>query len=132
MVAIAAAYATLAFAAAVALAAAARRIESAQLRTFGVTARDSMVLLLAEHGPVVALAFAAGTAAGLALFVVLRDALGFGALLGSTASVSLQVDPIHVVVLGVVLAAIATVALGLGVALERSAALAGALRRPAE
>ncbi|MGZ6340403.1 MAG: FtsX-like permease family protein, partial [Candidatus Limnocylindrales bacterium] len=129
---LAAAYAALAVTAALALTGAARAVEVAHLRALGLSRRETLGLVVVEHGPTVAFAFVAGAALGLGLFVLLRDGLGLGAVVGSPVSVPLRVEPAH---LGIILAAIILiVALGIGLAtaLERRAPLAASLRRGPE
>jgi putative ABC transport system permease protein len=122
-------YAALAVSAALALAGAARSVEVAHLRTLGLTRREAFGLVVVEHGPTIAVAFAVGTILGLALFGLLREALGVGALVGTNVDIAVAID---VAQLAVVLAAIVLiVALGmvLGAALQRGAAPVAAIRR---
>ena len=122
-------YAALAVSAALALAGAARSVEVAHLRTLGLTRREAFGLIAVEHGPTIAVAFAVGSVLGLALFGLLREALGVGALVGTDVDIGVSID---VAQLGVVLAAIVLiVALGmvLGAALQRGAAPVAAIRR---
>ncbi len=122
-------YAALAVAAALALAGAARSVEVAHLRTLGLTRREAFGLVVLEHGPTIAVAFVAGAALGLALFGLLREALGIGALVGTDVDIGVSIDAAQ---LAVVLAAIVViVALGmvLGAALQRGAAPVAAIRR---
>ena len=126
---VAAAYAALAVAAALALAGLGRAVEVAHLRTMGLTRGEAFGLVVAEHGPTVLVAFGAGLALGLGLFVILQPGLGLTALVGSGLVVPLAIDPAQ---LAIVLAAIvAIVALGmtLGAALQRGAVPATAVRR---
>ena len=67
-----AAYAALGVAAALALAGLARTQEVAHLRTLGLTARQTLQLTAAEHGPTTLVAFLLGGALGIALFGLLR------------------------------------------------------------
>jgi putative ABC transport system permease protein len=126
---IAVAYAALAVSAALALAGAARAVEVAHLRTLGLTRREAFALVVVEHGPTIAVAFAVGSALGLGLFAVLRDALGVEALVGSGVEVAIALDPAHLA--AVFGATVLIVALGmvLGAALQRGATPATAVRR---
>ena len=89
---VAAAYAALAVIAALILTGAARAAEVAHLRLLGLTRRQVLGLVIAEHGPTVLAAFAAGTGLGLSLFLLLRPGLGLGAVVGSDVTVALGVD----------------------------------------
>ena len=82
---VAALYAALAVTAALALAGAARSSEVAHLRMIGLSRGDALGLAIVEHGPTVLLAFIAGIALGLGLFVLLQPGLGLDALVGSRA-----------------------------------------------
>ena len=122
-------YAALAVAAAMALAGAARAVEIAHLRTVGLTGRQAAGLVVVEHGPTIAVAFAAGIALGVGLVAALRDSLGLDALVGAHVDVPITIDPGQ---LGAVLGGIvAVVVLGLvlGARLQRGAAPMAAVRR---
>jgi putative ABC transport system permease protein len=126
---VAVAYAILAIAAALALAGASRAVEVAHLRTLGLTNRQAAGLVIAEHGPTVVAAFAAGLGLGLGMFLALRQGLGLEALVGSAAEVPLAIEPLH---LGLVFGGIvAVVVLGLilGTLMQRGAAPVAAVRR---
>jgi len=129
---IAAGYAALAVAAGLALASAARTGETAILRTFGLSRRDAIGLVVAEHGPIVALAFGVGIAIGLGLFLVLRPGLGLAGIVGSNLDVPLAVEPVHLVLLLALVVIIASVGIALGAAIQRRALLAAAVRRGVE
>jgi putative ABC transport system permease protein len=129
---IAGAYAAVAVAAALALASAARTAETAILRTFGLSRREGVALVVAEHGPIVALAFGAGLAVGLALFLVLRPGLGLAGIVGSNLEIPLAVEPAHVALLLALVAVIAATGIGLGAAIQRRALLATVIRRGVE
>lgn len=127
--AVAFAYAALAVSAALALAGAARAVEVAHLRTLGLTRREALGLVVVEHGPTIAVAFAIGVTLGIALFALLREALGLADLVGTTVDIGVTIDPAQ---LAIVLAAIVLiVGLGmlLGAALQRGARPADAVRR---
>jgi putative ABC transport system permease protein len=122
-------YAAIAFAAAVALAGAARAVEVAHLRTLGLNDRQAAGLVLLEHGPTVIAAFAAGLALGLGLLVVLRDGLGLDALVGSRVDVPIGLETGQLVlVLGGIVAVVAF-GLALGAWMQRGAAPMAAVRR---
>lgn len=125
----AAAYAALGVTLALALAGAARAVEVAHLRTLGLSRRETLSLVIVEHGPTVVVAFAAGAALGLGLFVVLRPGLGFDAIVGSGLPIplSLEAGPVGLVLAAVV--AIAAVGIGLAAVLQRRGAPVHAIRR---
>lgn len=126
---VAALYAALAVTAALALAGAARSTEVAHLRMIGLSRRDALGLSIVEHGPTVFLAFAAGVALGLGLFVLLQPGLGLDALVGSRLPVPLATDPRQLgVILGAVLA-IAVAGIGMAAWMQRRGVAVAALRR---
>lgn len=125
-------YAALGIASSLAMAGAARAAESAHLRALGLTRRQTIGLLIAEHGSTVVLGFIAGTLLGLWLFSVLQPGLGLAALTGSTLNVPLTIDFAWI---GLILAAIvliAAISVGLSAALERASAPASAIREGIE
>jgi putative ABC transport system permease protein len=122
-------YAALAVAAAVALTGAARAVETAHLRTLGLSRRESTGLVIVEHGPTIIVAFVVGVLLGIGLFALLRDGLGLASLVGAPIVVDVGVDPVQ---LGLVLLAIVFIVflgIGLGAALQRNAAPVAAVRR---
>ena len=123
------AYAALAVSAALALAGAARAIEVAHLRTLGLTRREAIGLVIVEHGPTIVVAFVGGVALGLALFALLREALGLGALVGTPVEVTVGIEPAHLLILLIGIVIIVGLGIGLGTALQRGAAPAAAVRR---
>jgi predicted lysophospholipase L1 biosynthesis ABC-type transport system permease subunit len=126
---IAALYAALASAAALALAGDARAVEVAHLRALGLSRREASGLAIVEHGPIVILAFILGVALGLGLFVLLESGLGLDALVGSQIDVPLTADPRQLaVILGAVLL-IAAVGIGLAAWMQRRGTATSALRR---
>jgi putative ABC transport system permease protein len=129
---VAAAYAALAVAAALALAGAARALEMAHLRTIGLTRREAAALGLSEHGPTVVVAFGAGAALGLGLFMFLKSGLGLTAIVGSTREIPLQLEigQLAFVLAGIVM--IMVVGIGLSIALGARATPAAAVRRGIE
>jgi hypothetical protein len=126
---VAALYAALAVSCALALSASARAVEVAHLRKLGLSRAQSAWLVVAEHGPTVAVAFVVGVALGIGLFVVVGPALGTDAIVGSAVTVPLAVEPLHL--LGIMVAVIAIVAVGMAVAaaIQRRAVPALAVRR---
>jgi putative ABC transport system permease protein len=126
---VAAAYAALAVAAALALAGLARAVEVAHLRTLGLSRREAFGLVVAEHGPTVLLAFAAGLALGLGLFLLLQPGLGLAALIGSGLAVPLAIDPGQLAILLAAIVAIVALGMTLSAALQRGAVPAAAIRR---
>lgn len=129
---VAALYAALAVAAALALASAARTGETAVLRTFGLTRRDAVGLVVAEHGPVVGLAFVVGVTLGIGLYAVVRPGLALTGIVGSTVDVPIAVEPSHLALLLAAMIVVAVAGIGAGVAIQRRALLAGAIRRGVE
>ncbi|HEY3333778.1 MAG TPA: FtsX-like permease family protein [Candidatus Limnocylindrales bacterium] len=123
-----AAYAALGVAAALALAGQARAQETAHLRTLGLTGRQTLILTVAEHGPTTIAAFLLGAALGIGLFVLLRDALGVAALVGSPVSVPLVLEPLPLLLILLAISVVVGVGLLLGVALQRRVAPIAALR----
>jgi putative ABC transport system permease protein len=123
------AYAALAVSAALALAGAARAIEVAHLRTLGLTRREDVALLVAEHGPTIVVAFVAGVGLGLGLFALLRPGLGLAALTGAAIDVSIGIEPGQLLLVLLAISVIVVVGIGLGAALQRGAAPAAAVRR---
>ena len=129
---VAGAYAALAVIIALILAGAARASEVAYLRLLGLTRRQVVGLVVVEHGPTVVVAFVAGIALGLGLFLVLRPGLGLDTVVGSDIAVPLQVEPAHLVLL--LLGSVAIVAAGIaaGTAAQRHATPVAAVRGSAE
>ena len=126
---ISAAYAALAVTAALALAGAARSTEVAHLRMIGMSRRDALGLAIVEHGPTVLLAFIAGVALGLGLFVLLEPGLGLDAIVGSRIAVPLSADPQQLSIIAAGTIAIAVVGIGLAAWMQRRGAAVAALRR---
>ncbi|HET7028967.1 MAG TPA: FtsX-like permease family protein [Candidatus Limnocylindrales bacterium] len=129
---VAAAYAALAVSAALALAGAARQIEVAQLRTIGLSRANALALVVIEHGPTVLLAFLAGVALGLGLFVLLEPSLGIDAIVGSRLDVPLSADPNQLALTFVGVLAIAVVGIGMAAWAQRRGSAVLALRRGVE
>lgn len=127
--AVAALYAALAVAAALGLAGSARAIELAHLRTLGLADGQASGVLLAEHAPAIALAFAGGLALGIGLFVVLVPGLGLDALVGASTDLPLPVDAGLLAITAAGVAAVVALGLGLGILSGRSASPVSALRR---
>lgn len=128
----AALYAALAVSAVLALSGAARATEVAQLRTLGLSGRQSVWLIVAEHGPIVAVAFVVGVVLGVALFAFLRPGLGLGSIIGSDVAVPLQVDPAYLVVVFATVVGIVAIGIGIAAAIQRRAVPALAVRRRME
>jgi putative ABC transport system permease protein len=126
---VAALYAALAVTCALALSASARAVEVAHLRTLGLSRRQSVWLVVAEHGPTVAVAFVVGVVLGVGLFAAVGPALGTDAIVGSAVAVPLSVEPLHLA--GILVAVVAIVAVGMAVAaaIQRRAVPALAVRR---
>ena len=122
-------YAVLAVAAGLALTGAAQAVEVAHLRTMGLSNRQLVGLVIAEHGPVVVAALIAGLALGLGLFVFLREGLGLDALVGAQADVSLVPDPTQLAAVLGGIVAVAVLGLGLGTIMQRGTTSTAAQRR---
>ena len=122
-------YATLAVAAALALAAAERRIESAHLRTLGLSDRQQAGLVVVEYVPTVVLAFALGAALGFGLFAFLRPGLGLPTVIGSTVDVPVGVEPFHLFLLLGAVGLIVALGLAIGTAVQRGAPMVSSIRR---
>jgi ABC-type antimicrobial peptide transport system permease subunit len=127
-----AAYAALGVAAALALAGLARAMEVAQLRTMGLTGRQSLALQAGEHGPTTLAAFVAGGLLGVALFALLRPALGLGTLVGAPVEVPVVLEPAVLLLILAVMTAVVAFGLLLGAALQRRVAPVAALRGRSE
>jgi putative ABC transport system permease protein len=121
-------YAALGVAAALALAGVARTAETAHLRTLGLTGRQALALLVAEHGPSTVAAFVAGGLLGVALFSALRPALGLGTLVGAPVEVPVVLEPSVLLLIPAVMSAVVAVGLVLGALLQRRVAPTAALR----
>jgi hypothetical protein len=126
---VAALYAALAVTAALALAGDARAVEVAHLRALGLSPRGALGLVIVEHGPTVAIAFVAGIALGLGLFVLLEPGLGLDALVGSRVDVPLTADPRQLAIILASVLAITIVGIGLAAWIQRRATPVAALRR---
>ncbi len=126
---VAAFYAALAVAAALALAGAARATEVAHLRMLGLSRADAVRLVVIEHGPTVILAFVAGVALGLGLFVLLEPGLGLDAIVGSRIAVPLSADPRQMAVIFAGILVIAAIGIGLSAWMQRRGVAVAALRR---
>jgi putative ABC transport system permease protein len=125
---VAAAYAALAVIAALILTGAARAAEVARLRLLGLTRRQVLGLVVAEHGPTVLASFAAGTGLGLSLFLLLRPGLGLGAVVGSDVTVSLGVEPAHLALVLSIVVGIVAVGIVAGAVTQRHATPVAAVR----
>ncbi len=121
-------YAALGVAAALALAALARVVEVAHLRTLGLTSRQVFLLTAAEHGPTTLLAFVAGVMLGLGLFAVVRPALGLDALVGVRVEVPVVLDPRAALAVLGVLAGVVLLGISVGSLLVRRVAPTSVLR----
>ena len=124
--------AALAIAAALALVALARSLETAHLRTLGVTPGQSAALMVGEFGPVVATALAAGIALGYGFFLYLRPGLALGTIVGTQLATAPAVALPQLAMLVAASVAAAALAVGLASANARSAAPATAIRRGME
>lgn len=121
-------YAALAVGAALALAGAARRTEVAHLRALGVGRRQAAWLLFMEYVPAAIVAYGIGVGLGIGLFVFVRPGLGLVNIVGSTIEVPLAFEPVHLLGLLLAIVAIAAVGWALGVAAQREADPATAVR----
>ena len=130
--AVAALYAALAVGAALALSGAARALETAHLRVFGLSRRQEVGLVVGEHLPNVVLALLAGLLLGMGIFVVLRPGLGLNEVVGSALEIPLSVEPLHLALLAAGIAVVVGGAIGVAAVLQRTAGLAAAVRRGME
>ena len=126
---VAAGYAAISIAAALALSGTAQAVEVAHLRTMGLTRREAFGLVVVEHGPTIALGFLAGLGFGYLLFAVVRPGLGLDRLVGSSVDIPIRLglDQIAAIAIGII--AIAALGIGLGAFLQRRAIPASAVRR---
>lgn len=122
------AYAALAVTAALALAGAARRAETAHLRVFGLSRRQQTWLVFVEFGPSALIAYAIGVALGLTLFAFLQPGLGLGTIIGSPIDVPVMVEPVHLAVLLAAVGAIVLIGWSLGILSQRDIDPASAVR----
>jgi putative ABC transport system permease protein len=125
---VAALYAALAVAVALALSGAARAVEVAQLRTLGLSRRQGLGLIVLEHGPTLAVAFAVGIATGFGLFLLLRPGLGLDAIVEAPIAVPLAVDVGHLAVILGAMIVIVGIGIALAAAIQQRAVLALAVR----
>jgi putative ABC transport system permease protein len=123
-----AAYAALGVAAALALSGIDRTVEIARLRTLGLTGRQAVGLAVAEHGPTTVTGFVVGGLLGVALFALLRSALGLAGLVGSPVDVPVVLEPGPLLLIFIGMIAVVAIGLGLGAALQRRVAPTAALR----
>jgi putative ABC transport system permease protein len=130
--AVAAIYAALAVAAAMALSGASRAVEAAGLRTLGLSRRQAVALVAAEHGPTLAFALIVGVPTGLIAFSILRPGLGLAAIVGSPVDVPIHVDAILLAAAAGLVALVVSLATILGAALQADIVAATAIRREAE
>ena len=114
--------------AALALAGAGRRIEVAHLRALGVGRGQAAWLLFMEYVPAAIVAYAIGVALGIGLFLFVRPGLGLANIIGSAIEVPLAFEPVHLLGLLLAIVAIAAVGWALGVAAQREADPATAVR----
>ena len=131
-VALAAGYTALAVAASVAVAGAARANEVGHLRTLGLSRRQGIGLVIAEHGTTILIGFVAGTLLGLWLFALLRPGLGLDALTGSTLTIPVVLGVEHIGLMAAAFLGIALIGIGLSAALQHAASPAIAVRRGIE
>ena len=126
---VAAIYAALAVAAALALGGAARTTENAHLRTLGLSDGQAVWTLLLEQVPPLAFAFVAGLATGVGLLVLLLPGLRLERLLGVDVQVTPGLDPTLVAAMAIGIVLVALVGLAAGLWLGRRGTAVAALRR---
>ncbi|HEX7950577.1 MAG TPA: FtsX-like permease family protein [Candidatus Limnocylindrales bacterium] len=126
---VAAIYAALAVAAALALGGAARTTENAHLRTLGLSDGQALWTLLLEQVPPLAFAFVAGLVTGVGLLVLLLPGLRLERLLGVDVQVSPGLDPTLVAAMAIGILLVALVGLAAGLWLGRRGTAVAALRR---
>ncbi len=126
---VAALYAALAVSCALALSASARAVEVAHLRTLGLSRAQSVQMIVAEHGPTVAVAFVVGALLGIGLYAAVGPALGTDAIVGSAVAVPLAVEPAHLAAILAVVVFIVAVGMAVAAVIQRRAVPALAVRR---
>ena len=126
---VAALYAALAVAAALALGGAARTTENAHLRTLGLSDRQAVITLLLEQGPALVFAFVAGLALGVGLLAMLQPGLRLPALVGTDIEVAPTLDAGLVLAMALGIVLVALIGLLAGLWLGRRGTTAAALRR---
>jgi putative ABC transport system permease protein len=126
------AYAAIAVGAALMLAVAAQREETAHLRALGVARSGRGWLALFEYGPAALAGYLIGAGLGLALFAFILPALGLASIIGSTVELSVGIQPIHLLaLLGAILFILVIGWLG-GVVAQRDTDPVTAIRRGIE
>lgn len=95
-------YSALALACGLILALASRRRDMALLRTMGLRARQVMTLVLLEHGPVLLVALGVGIVLGVALSLLVLPGLQLDVFTGPGVPVTLHLEPVHLLAVGVV------------------------------
>jgi hypothetical protein len=123
------AYAVLAVAAAIALRGSSRVVETAQLRTLGLTRADALRLSIAEHGAPTLTAFAVGSLVGVTMFGLVRGSVGLAALLGTALEIPARLEALHLVLLLAALLVVAAAGIAVGAAAERRATPSTEIRR---
>ena len=126
---VAAIYAALAVAAALALGGAARTVETAHLRTLGMSGRQVLGALVIEQGPSLALAFVGGLGLGVGLLAFIAPGLRLQQLVGVDVEVAAGLDPLVVGAMAVGIVLVALVGIAAGLWLGRRLAPITALRR---
>lgn len=125
---VAAAYTALAVVAGLTLSAASRSRDLAFLRTLGVSARQSLLLTVVEHGPPVVIALLPGVALGVGVAHLLAPALGLSAFAGTDHPLALAVPWAELALVSAALSAVVAAAIGLSAWLARRARPTDALR----
>lgn len=128
---VAAVYAALAVAAAIGLRSAARSVETAWLRTLGLSRQEMLRLSIAENVVPIAVSFAVGTVLGLLLFGLVRGSIGLAELVGSSLAIDAGLGIEHTLLLAGLLA-IAAGGIALATIVERRVPAAAEIRRGVE
>lgn len=125
---VAALYSALAVIIALTLTAVARARDLAYLRTLGLSARQSLGLIVVEQVPGVIVALVAGAALGIGVAALIQPGLGLQAFTGATIPVVLWVDWPGVALIGLGLALVVAVAVVVTALLGRRRNLGRAIR----
>jgi putative ABC transport system permease protein len=125
----AAGYAVVAVAAAIALRGSARMVETAHLRTLGLKRGEAVRLSMAEHGAPTLIAFVVGSVTGLAMFSLVRGSVGLAALLGSALDIRAPLQIVHLAALLGALTLVSAAGIAVGAAAERRATPSTEIRR---
>jgi ABC-type lipoprotein release transport system permease subunit len=125
---LAAAYAALSIITALTLTAARRGEDLAFLRTLGLSPRQSVGIVVVEHGVPILLSLIPGLATGIAVALLLESTLGLDAFLGGATRYRVVLDWTGVAIVGGLLVAVVAVAIAGSTWLARRVPMTEALR----